>query len=100
MVWTSKVINNLNETNMSTTLPKVTVQLPTEISYWGSEATTSDVERIHDNLESMISREFSDRAELVFERVENPRGNGVHSDDAEMAGELFQWMQDNWTSAL
>lgn len=78
----------------------VTIQLPTEISYWGSTATAADVERIHDNLEGMITLEFSDRAELVFERVENPRGSGVHSDDNDLAEEIHKWIQDRWTAAL
>jgi len=78
----------------------VTVQLPTEISYWGPTATEADVERIHDNLESMIRSEFGERIKLRFERIENPRGSGVHSDDCALSEEVHAWIGENWTAAL
>jgi hypothetical protein len=78
----------------------IQIQLPTDPSYWGSTATDSDVERILDRLESMLSQEFSSRADLRFERTETPRGTGVHSEDDELAEEVFRWIEENWTAAL
>lgn len=82
------------------TKPSVTIQLPTEPSYWGSTATESDVVRILDNLESMIRGEFEKRAELQFERTTAPRGNGVHSEDNVLAGQIHWWISLYWTAAL
>ena len=55
---------------------EVLVQLPTEVSYWGSTATESDVARICGNLESLIRAEFSARLNLTFERTVYPCGGG------------------------
>jgi hypothetical protein len=53
---------------------EVLIQLPTETSYWGSDATKADVSRICDNLESMIRAEFEARLELTFERTQTRAG--------------------------
>jgi len=79
---------------------EVLIQLPTEISYWGSTATESDVSRICDNLESMIRAEFSARLSLTFERTQTPRGGGVHSEHEDSAQEVWNWIANNWTAAL
>jgi hypothetical protein len=79
----------------------ITVQLPTEISYWGSEATAADVDRILSNLESMISREFSDSPyKITFERTENPTGSGIHGDCEAACDDVCLFIQENWTAAL
>jgi hypothetical protein len=72
---------------------QVLIQLPTEISYWGSTATESDVSRICDNLESMIRAEFGERLVLLFERTATPLGDGVSSEHED-------WIANNWTAAL
>ena len=79
---------------------EVFVQLPTEVSYWGSTATESDVSRICDNLESMIRAEFGARLDLTFERTQTPRGGGVHSAHEDSAQEVWNWIANNWTAAL
>ena len=83
-------------------MPSILIQLPTEVSYFGSTATSEDVTRILDNMEAMIRSEFGDRMELEFERIQTPRGTGVHSsaDDWIARDEVFQWTQDNWEAAL
>lgn len=79
----------------------ITVQLPTEISYWGDTANESDIERICDNMESMIRNEFSEAPfEIQFERTATPRGNGVHGDNADACAEVYDWIQNNWVMAL
>ena len=79
---------------------EVLIQLPTEVSYWGSIATESDVSRICDNLESLIRAEFEARLDLTFERTPTPRGGGVHSAHEDSAQEVWNWIANNWTSAL
>jgi hypothetical protein len=81
-------------------MPTIQIQLPTDPSYWGSVATQSDVERIHERLESMLSQEFGERADLRFERTSTPHGTGVHSENEGMAEEIHAWIQENWTAAL
>lgn len=81
-------------------MPTITIQLPTDPSYWGSTATAGDVGRIIDRLESMITREFGERADLRFERAATPRGNGIHSEDDVLAEEVFRWIEENWQAAL
>lgn len=78
----------------------VTIQLPTEASYWGSEAAETDVSRICDNLESMIRAEFEDRLNLCFERTPTPRGGGVHCEHEDSAQDVWNWIANNWTAAL
>jgi hypothetical protein len=79
---------------------EIFIQLPTEVSYWGSTATESDVSRICDNLESMIRVEFGARLDLTFERTQTPRGGGVHSAHEDSAQEVWNWIANNWTAAL
>lgn len=82
------------------TKPDVAVQLPTEVSYWGTEATEADVARILDNLEGMIRSEFGGRADLTMERTATPRGSGIHCEDEELAEDIGKYMEDNWAAAL
>ena len=79
---------------------EVLIQLPTEVSYWGSTATSADVSRICDNLERMIRSEFGARLDLSFERTQTPRGSGVHSIHEDSAQEVWNWIANNWTTAL
>lgn len=79
----------------------ITVQLPTEPSYWGSDATESDVERILSNLESMISREFSDSPyNISFERTASPTGSGIHGDCEAACDDVRVFIEENWIAAL
>ena len=79
---------------------EVFIQIPTEVSYWGSTATESDVSRILDNLQSMIRAQFAGYFDLTFERTANPRGGGVHSDDSDAVELISEWISENWTAAL
>ena len=79
---------------------EVFIQLPTEVSYWGSTATESDVPRICDNLESLIRAEFGERLVLNFERTATPLADGVSSDHEDSAQEVWNWIANNWTDAL
>lgn len=79
----------------------ITVQLPTEISYWGSDCREQDIDRILDNLEAMIEREFSETPYFIlFDRTTTPIGSGIHgnSETAVLAVKVF--IEENWTQAL
>jgi hypothetical protein len=79
----------------------ITVQLPTEPSYWGSDVTESDAARICDNLESMISREFADSPyNISFERTANPTGSGIHGDCEAACDDVRVFIEENWIAAL
>jgi hypothetical protein len=79
----------------------ITVQLPTEPSDWGSEATQSDVERILSNLESMIAREFSSSPyNISFDRTATPSGSGIHGDCEAACDDVRLFIEENWTAAL
>ena len=77
----------------------ITVQLPTEPSYWGSTATKADVDRIIGNLETMIRNEFGN-IDIDFQHMSEPRGRGIWGDDESVIDSIYQFIQDNWTSAL
>ena len=79
---------------------QVLIQLPTETSYWGSDATQADVSRICDNLQSMIRAQFGERLVLNFERTATPLGDGISSDHEDSAQEVWNWIANNWTAAL
>lgn len=74
------------------------IQLPTDPTYWGQDATDSDVDRILDTLQWMIVNQFE--SDLTFERTQTPRGSGVHGDDLELCEQIHCWIQNNWTMAL
>lgn len=79
----------------------ITVQLPTEPSYWGSFATEADVTRANDNLEAMIRSEFADAPfEIRFERTATPAPRGVLGHDEEAVEAVFEFIATNWTNAL
>jgi hypothetical protein len=79
----------------------ITVQLPTEISYWGSTATEAHVDRILSNLETMIEREFSESPyRILFERTMTPIGSGIHGDCEAACDDVRLFIEENWTAAL
>lgn len=77
----------------------ITVQLPTEPSYWGSTATKADVDRIIGNLETMIRNKFGN-IDIDFQHMSEPRGRGIWGDDESVIDSIYQFIQDNWTAAL
>lgn len=82
-------------------IPMITVQLPTEPSYWGSFATEADVTRANDNLEAMVRREFADAPiEITFERIAQPTGRGVFGDDLDAVEAIWDFISAYWTAAL
>jgi len=79
---------------------EVIIQLPTEPRYWGSTATPADVDRILENIEGMIWSEFGERFRLLFMRVPETVGGGVHCINEACAQEVWEWIANNWTAAL
>lgn len=90
--------DRLIQTNMNK--QEITITLPTEPSYWGSAATSADVDRIIDTLESMIQTEFGERFDLSFQRMPLVLSSGVHCIQDDCAQEVWEWIGDNWTDAL
>ncbi len=80
-------------------MSNITIQLPTEPSYWGSTATEADVYRIIGNLEMMIRKEFAD-VDIDFQHMSEPRGRGIWGDDESVIESIHQFIQDNWTAAI
>jgi hypothetical protein len=79
----------------------ITVQLPTEISYWGSDCREQDIDRILSNLETMIEREFSDSPyNINFQRTANPSGSGVDGDCEAACDDVRLFIEENWMNAL
>ena len=79
----------------------ITVELPTEPSYWGSTATESDVSRILCNLESMIVREFARSPyNINILLTANPIGSGIHGDCEAACDDVRVFIEQNWTLAL
>lgn len=78
----------------------VTVQIPTEPSYYGSDTTAEEVPMIADRLESMILNEFGwPEIKFVFERVEH--GNRVTCPEApDIAEDISRWIAAKWTRAI
>ncbi|NDG64427.1 MAG: hypothetical protein EBY29_13335 [Planctomycetes bacterium] len=90
-----------NGTNTMNKDTNITVQLPTEISYWGSTATEAHVDRILSNLETMIAKEFSDSPyNINFERTANPSGSGIHGDCEAACDDVRLFIEENWMNAL
>lgn len=81
----------------------ILVQIPTETSYWGSNISESDVERIADNLEHLIRSEFADAPfGIQFERTATPIRGGVHCDDGDFYAvwSVRDFIENNWHKAL
>jgi hypothetical protein len=97
--WFDLCIEGNNSEPKQTMSNIITVQLPTETSYWGSTATEADVYRIIGNLETMIRSQFPD-VDIDFQHMQEPRGRGIFGDDESLMDSIYQFIQDNWTAAL
>jgi hypothetical protein len=91
---------NISPDMRSNTIPSALIQLPTEPSYWGSDATEEDAKKFVDNLEIMIHNKFGELIDIEFEKTPTPVGNGIFCTDDNLEEEIFDWVQNNWTSAL
>ena len=88
---------SLGETNQM----NITIQIPTELSYWGSDITSEEIPMIADRMEALIQNEFGGRHDITFERTGTPSRRRVHCPDApDIAEEIAEWIGDNWIQAL
>ncbi len=82
----------------------ITVQLPTDPTFWGcfwGSDYEEGIARANDNLEAMIRSEFADAPfELQFQRTATPMPRGVFGDDEEAVEAVFAFIASNWTNAL
>ena len=85
---------------MTSTYPKVFVQLPLDPVYWGHDVDPDSVSTYCDRLQGYLVAEFADMMALEFERTATPRPTGVFADDEELVVLVYQWIQNNWTSVL
>lgn len=77
-----------------------TIQIPTELCYWGGDVTDAEVQGICYRLEAMIRQEFGEKADLHFEFTATPRGSGIHTEDPELERDIKDWIEENWQSAF
>jgi len=75
-----------------------TVKISSEPSYYGSECTQQDSDRIVDSLGSLISAEFPG---IEIEDYVDGRGSSkTTGPDESVIEEINAWISDNWTAAL
>jgi len=82
---------------MTTTMPKVHIQLSTEPSYWGSLVTSEQAVLYCERLQGALKSQFGDEMDLSFEWTDTPVRGGILCDNDDALLEVFQWIQDNWT---
>ena len=69
------------------------VCVSTDPSYYGSDCTQFDADRIAANLSDLIKAEFP-------EIVVTSSGRSVAGPDEETCEDINRWIQENWTAAL
>ena len=75
-----------------------TVQISNEPSYYGSECTQDDADRITNNLDQMIQSEFPG---IQTEEYEDGDGSSkTTGPDESVVEEINLWIENNWTAAL
>ena len=70
-----------------------TVSISTDPSYYGSECTAADADRIASSLANLIKSEFPGISVTAS-------GRPVSGPDSETCDEIRRWVEDNWTAAL
>jgi hypothetical protein len=79
------------------TLNEYTVQISTDASYYGSDCTQADADRIASNIEKLVLTEFPGVTVIKESEI---GGRGVEGPDQETVDAISDWISNNWTSAL
>jgi len=79
------------------TYNEYTVRISTDPSYYGSDCTQHDANRIADALAQMISLEFPG---ITIIRENEIGGRGVNGPDSAIVDDIHWWIEANWTVAL
>lgn len=75
-----------------------TVKISSEPSYYGSECTQQDADRIVESLGNLIRSEFPG---IQTEKYVDGQGSGkTTGPDDSVIEEINQWIENNWTAAL
>ena len=69
-----------------------------EPSYYGSEVTIEDCNRIVQNLSTMIETEFP--GIQVFKYYDGHGGCKTTGPDKSVCDEIDKWVEENWTKSL
>lgn len=75
-----------------------TVKISSEPSYYGSECTQQDADRIVESLGSLIRSEFPG---IQTEKYVDGQGSSkTNGPDESLVEEINLWIENNWTAAL
>lgn len=75
-----------------------TVKISSEPSYYGSECTQQDADRIVESLGNLIRTEFPD---IQTEKYVDGHGSSkTTGPDESVVEEINLWIENNWTAAL
>ena len=74
-----------------------TVKISSEPSYYGSECTQQDADRIVESLGNLIRTEFPG---IQTEKYADGHGSKTTGPDESVVEEINLWIEKNWTAAL
>lgn len=78
----------------------ITVHIPTEPSYYGSDVSNEEAAEIANRYAKIVEAKFP---EVTVELTGTPlqeRVFSTNSDDDEICQTIIRWMDANWTAAL
>jgi hypothetical protein len=91
---TTNTKQNMKQINYS----KYTVRISNDPSYYGSECTQDEADRITNNLDQLIQSEFPG---IQTEEYEDGQGSSkTTGPDESVVEEINLWIENNWTAAL
>lgn len=77
------------------------VKISNEPSYYGTECTQQDADRIVASMSDIIRDEFPGiGVEIYSEAICSERSSSTSGGQAETRDEIDQWIENNWTAAL
>jgi hypothetical protein len=74
-----------------------TVRVSTDPSYYGSDCTQADANRISDGITKLVEAEFPGVSIIKESEI---GGRGVSGPDQETVDEISDWISTNWTAAF
>ena len=89
-------VNETKENTMSE-YSEYTVRVSTDASYYGSDCTQADANRIADDIAKLVASQFPG---VTIIKESEIGGRGVSGPDQEIVDEIADWISSNWTAAL